>query len=129
MDTMNPTPSRYRFREDALGFSVEGDQRPPVRVAFLPTGLEAWCIGDTSLGSRERFGFFNFGKLLEFVARGLMRDWKPREGWYGAQAWAHEQTARAIARRLREQWLRLVNRADPMVAAVQKAVFAATFGD
>ncbi len=129
MSTLHPSPSRYRFREDPLGFSVEGTDRPPVRVAFLPTGLEAVCVADSSLGSRERFGFFNFGKLLEFVARGLMRDWQPREGWYGARAWAEQQTARAIARPVRELWLKLVERADPMVAAVQKAVFAATFSD
>jgi hypothetical protein len=126
---MNPTPSRYRFREDAQGFFVEGDQRPPVRVAFLPTGLEAWCVGETIPGLRERFGFFNFGKLLEFVARGLMRDWQPREGWFGAREWAQQQTARAIACRLREHWLRQVDRADRKVVALQKAVFAATFGD
>jgi hypothetical protein len=126
---MTLSPSRYRFREDPLGFSVEGDNRPPVRVAFRPTGLEAWCVGELVTGSREQFGFYSFGKLLQFVARGLMRDWQPRKGWYGARTWAHEQTARAIARRLREQWLRLVGRADATVAAVQKTVFAATFGD
>ncbi len=129
MDTMNAPPPRYRFREDPLGFSIEGNDRPPVRVAFLPTGLEAVCVGDTALGARERFGFFNFGKLLEFVARGLMREWQPREGWYGVRAWAEQQTARAIARPVRELWLKLVGRADPVVTAVQKAVFAATFSD
>jgi hypothetical protein len=126
---MNVAGGRYRFREHAEGFSVEGDERPGVEVAFRPTALEAWCVGEDLPGARERFGFFNFGKLLEFVARGLMRDHQPQEGWYGARAWAHQQTARAIARRLREQWLRLVASADPVVCSVQKAVFAATFGD
>jgi hypothetical protein len=121
--------SRYRFRDHAEGFSVEGDERPPVQVVFHPTGLEARYVGEAVPEARERFGFFNFGKLLEFVARGLMRDWRPREGWYGARAWAHQQTARAIARRLREQWLRLLARADPVVCAVQKSIFAVTFGD
>jgi hypothetical protein len=127
--SMTLVASRYRFRESAEGFSVEGDERPPVDVVFRPVGLEAWYVGETLPGSRERFGFFNFGKLLEFVARGLMRDWQPQEGWYGARAWAQQQTARAIARRLREQWLRLVARADPVVCAVQKAIFAVTFSD
>jgi hypothetical protein len=121
--------SRYQFREHPGGFAVEGDDRPPVEVSFGPTALEAWHAGEPPGGARQRFGFFNFGKLLEFVAAGLMRDWRPQEGWYGARAWAHQQTARAIARRLREQWLRLVARADPTVLAVQKAIFAATFGD
>src|SRR5262249_49036995 len=54
---------------------------------------------------------------------------RPRRGWYGAGDWARRQTARAIARRLRESWQRLLARAQPDVLAVQKAVFAVTFGD
>ena len=126
---MNAATSRYRLREFGDGFCVEGDDRPPVEVRFLETGLEARHLGEGSTLACERFGFFNFGKLLEFVARGLMRDWEPRDGWFGARAWAQQQTARALARRLRELWLRLVARADPVVAAVHKAIFAATFGD
>jgi hypothetical protein len=126
---MSAATSRYRFREHAQGFSVEGDERPPVEVAFRGTTLEAWYVGEALPNSRERFGLFNFGKLLEHVARGLMRDWRPQEGWFGVRAWAHQQTARAIARRLREQWLRLLAGADPTVCAVQKAIFAATFSD
>lgn len=124
--TMNVVVSRYRFREHHESFTIEGDERPPVEVTFRPTALEATHGGS---GSRERFGFFNFGKLLEFVARGLLRDWQPTDGWYGARAWAQQQTARAIARRLREQWLRLLSLADPVVRDVQRAIFAATFGD
>jgi hypothetical protein len=126
---MSVVVSRYQFREHPDGFVVEGADRPPVQVAFRPTGLEAWYPGEGVPGSRQRFGFFNFGKLLEFVARGLMREWQPKEGWFGARAWAHQQTARAVARRVREQWQRLVSQADPAVRAVQKAVFAATFSD
>jgi hypothetical protein len=126
---MNAAISRYRFRECADSFCVEGDDRRPVEVSFLPTALQASHLGPDGAVARERFGFFNFGKLLEFVARGLMRDWQPQDGWYGARAWAHQQTARSIARRLRELWLRLVARADPVVVAVQKAIFAATFSD
>jgi hypothetical protein len=125
---MNPVVSRYRIREELFGFRVEGDERPPVAVVFRPTGLEAYYVGDAQ-GERERFGFYNFGKLLEFVARGLLREWHPREGWYGIRQWAQQQTARALARRLREHWQRLLSRADPTVLAVQRAVFAATFGD
>jgi hypothetical protein len=124
--TSEVAASRYRFREHPAGLTVEGDERPPVVVTFRPTGLEAAHGGG---GSRERFGFFNFGKLLEFVARGLLRDWQPADGWFGARAWAQQQTARAIARRLREHWLRLVGLADPVVRDVQRAIFAATFGD
>ncbi len=121
--------SRYVFHEQADGFRVEGADRPPVEVVFRPTTLEARHLGEDGVEVRERFGFFNFGKLLEFVARGLMRDWQPHDGWFGARAWAQQQTARSIARRLRELWLRLVARADPVVTAVQRAIFAATFGD
>lgn len=123
---MNTFVSRYRFRETSTGFTVEGDERPPVVVAFRPTGLEA---AHGRAAERERFGFFSFGRLLEFVARGLLRDWQPADGWFGARAWAQQQTARALARRLREQWLRLVGLADPTVRDVQRAIFAATFGD
>jgi hypothetical protein len=126
---MSSGVSRYQFRELPDGFAVEGQERPPVEVTFLPHGLEGRYVGESAGGASERFGFFNFGKLLEFVSRGLMRDWRPHEGWYGARAWAHQQTAKALARRLREQWLRLLGRADPDVLAVQRAIFAATFGD
>lgn len=123
------SPSRYRITEHADGFRVEGDGRPPVEVRFTPFALEGQFVGDERPGSRERFGFFNFGRLLEFVARGLMREWRPHEGWFGARDWAQEQTSRSLARRLRERWLELLARADPDVLAVQRAIFAATFGD
>jgi hypothetical protein len=126
---MTDVVSRYHIREELFGFRIEGADRPPVAVVFRPTGLEAYHVGETHPEARERFGFFNFGKLLEFVARGLLREWQPVEGWFGIRPWAQQQTARAIARRLREQWQRLLSRADPTVLAVQKAVFAATFGD
>ncbi len=126
---MSAVTSRYQIREHADGFCVEGEDRPPVEVVFRPTGLEVLHLGEAGVAARECFGFFNFGKLLEFVARGLMRDWRPQDGWYGARAWAQQQTARALARRLRELWLRLVSRADPVVVAVHRAIFAATFGD
>jgi hypothetical protein len=126
---MNSATSRYRVRACADGFCVEGDDRPPVEVRFRGTALEACHLASGGVIARERFGFFNFGKLLEFVARGLMRDWQPQDGWFGARAWAEQQTARALARRLRELWLALVARADPAVAAVHKAIFAATFSD
>jgi PcfJ-like protein len=121
--------SRYAIREELFGFRIEGVDRPPVAVAFRPTGLEAFFVGGELAGVRERFGFFNFGKLLEFVARGLLREWRAQEGWFGVRGWAQQQTARAIARRVREQWQRLLGRADPTILAVQRAVFAATFGD
>lgn len=126
---MTTVTSRYRFQDLPEGFSVEGDDRPAVAVLFHPACLEAVCVDAPMPRARERFGFYNFGKLLEFVARGLLRDWQPMDGWYGARAWAQQQTARAIARRLREHWLKLVARADPTVSAVQRAIFAATFGD
>jgi len=126
---MNAVVSRYRFSELADGFSVEGDERPPVEVRLFPTWLEGRFVGESAGGSREQFGFFNFSKLLDFVVRGLMRDWRPIEGGYGARKWALEQTARAIARRLREQWLRLLAQCDPVILAVQKAIFATTFSD
>jgi hypothetical protein len=126
---MSSATSRYHFSEDLFGFRVAGEGRPPVEVALHPTGLEAWYVGEAHAGARERFGFYNFGKLLEFVARGLLRDWQPQDGWYGVRQWAQLQTARALARRLREHWLRLVAQADPTVLAVQRAIFAATFSD
>jgi hypothetical protein len=126
---MDAVESRYRFSEDLFGFRVEGRERPPVQVLLHPLGLEACYAGEERPGSRERFGFYNFGRLLEFVAGGLLRHWRPQEGWYGVRQWAQRQTARAIARRLREHWQRLLGRADPTVLAVQRAVFAATFGD
>jgi hypothetical protein len=126
---MDAVASRYRFRQELFAFCVEGLDRPPVRVALRPLGLEAAHVGDGLAGACERFGFYNFGKLLEFVTQGLLRAWRPQEGWYGVRQWAQRQTARALARRLRAQWQRLVGHADPTVLAVQRAIFAATFSD
>ncbi|MFO0876840.1 MAG: PcfJ domain-containing protein [Gemmataceae bacterium] len=126
---MLSTESRYQIHEQPDGFLVEGDDRPPVVVRFHLTYLEAHFDAGSHPGQTEKFGFFNFGKLLEFVARGLLRTWEPSEGWFGVRAWAQQQTSRALARRLREHWLRLLRRADPTVLQVQRRIFAATFGD
>ena len=121
-------PSRYTIHEAGAGLRVEGADRPPVEVSLRPFSLEAAYVGGPGPVVRERFGLFEFGKLLEFVARGLMREWRGNENWYGAREWAQQQTAKALARRLREQWLRMLAKIDPAVLAVQRAVFAATFG-
>lgn len=120
--------SCYRVYDERDGLAVAAAGRPPVRVRLRPYGLEA-AAGDASRAEPETFGFYSFGKLLEFVARGLLRDWRPIDGWYGDRARAQARTACALDRRLRESWLTLVSRADPTVTAVQKAIFAATFGD
>lgn len=126
---MNALSSRYVLHELPKGFRVEGEERPPVDVHFLDTHFEARYTSFFHEPIFERFGLFHFGKMLEFIARGLMRDWRPATSWFGARAWAEQQTARALARRLREQWLRLISQADPMVRAVQRAIFASTFSD
>src|SRR4051812_39701648 len=107
---MTALASRYHFTDEPFGFTVEGQGRPPVRVLAGPFAFEAVHLGDAlpAAAARERFGLVNFGRLLDFVAAGLLRHWQPQEGWYGVRAWAQKQTARAIARRLREHWLRLL---------------------
>src|SRR5262245_45468252 len=110
--------SRYCVLPELFAFSVEGEGRPPVRVTLHPFGLEAAYVGASLDGVRERFGFYNFGRLLDFVAQGLLREWRPQDGWHGARLWAQKQTARAIARRARAQWERLLGHANPTVLAV-----------
>ena len=62
---MEATVTRYLFREEPWGFTVEGEERPPVRVAFQPTGLEARYLGVDD--TRER------GNQVGYRAEGGVR--------------------------------------------------------
>src|SRR3954467_9915437 len=77
-------PGRYQIAEIPGGIRIDGEDRPPVDLFIRPFALEAQYVSDGGPMVRERFGLFNFGKALEFVASGLMRQWQGREGWYGA---------------------------------------------
>ena len=83
-------------------------------------------------GSQEFTNLVQYPKLVKLISKGLMSQWAPpagRTGPYRVRRWAVERTRQAIGNRVYQQWERLRAKARPVVLGVQKAVFAATFGD
>lgn len=131
--------SKYTITEQPDGFRVEGMDRTPVTVRLAPTYLEASFQGERDPyrwpdgRRRRRFGFYSYYDLSAYVAEGLMAHWQRPErddtpDWPGVRGWAVKQTAKAIGKRVHAQWKRLLDKVHPDVLAVQRAVFAATFG-
>ena len=127
VDPVGACRSKYHVMEHARGFSVEALDRPPVTVSCEPTFLE---VEPSLIGKPQRFGFYDFRRLVRAVAEGLMRDWKPPRGmgpnYMHIREWAIDQTARAITHRAHRQWKRLLGFVDQPVLAVHRSVFAAT---
>jgi hypothetical protein len=116
--------SRYRFTEAGDRFEVSAEARGPVRVVYAPYRFRVECRGRPA----KDFGLFEYRRLVEEVANGLMNDWQGRgEHTPGrVRDWAVEQTRRAIGRRVLEQTRRLAALSPPEVLAVQRTVFATT---
>jgi hypothetical protein len=141
MDTQNGTwkrdgsPSKYRITESADGFSIEGHDRPRVTVGMEPYFLWVSPGMQSYTSESSRNGLFEFHTFVTDIARGLLRNWQgnwkgksrgERDPWGGAREWAINQTSKAICKRVHAQWSRLLGKADPSIAAVQRAIFAAT---
>lgn len=132
--------SKYSIIEQPDGFRMEGADRTPVTVRLWPTYLEASYQGERDPyrwpdgRRRRRFGFYSYYDLSAYIAQGLMAYWQlpvrdDRPTWSGLRQWAVKQTAGAIGKRIHAQWKRLLAMARPDVLAVQRAIFATTFGE
>lgn len=118
----------YRVQELSDGFLIGSPVRGMVHVGYQPTHFYIWCAD----GHPIRIGLIEYRRLIDSIAWELMRNWKPprrdRKPWPGIKGWAVGKTKRAIASLVYHQWQSHLNRLDPQVIAIQKAVFAATLG-
>ncbi|MCR9293424.1 MAG: PcfJ domain-containing protein [bacterium] len=141
------TASKYRFLERSDGFIVEASQRMPVRVELCDTGFRVQlhrprqlCLLpeleqiETQCRAAEPpdVNLLQYRKLVDLVTSGVMSRWKPTKlqapDWR-IEAWARQQTRRALQGRIFDQWRRLTAKADPQIYQVQKAVFAVCLRD
>jgi hypothetical protein len=122
-----PESPKYKVLEFSDGFRIDAPDRNSVQVDLRSTEFRIHCDGKW-----ERNSLIEFHSMLDRIAWLVMRDWSPPldagKPWPGIKRWAVGNTRRAIAGHLHKQWLRLLQMADPNVVAVQRAVFAATFG-
>ena len=120
--------SKYKFTEFPTSFVITAPDRNPVRVELM---------GYYFVVNGIRLGMYNYYELSRYVADQLMKDYVPPRLNKGKnntddyvpqwiRAWAPHQTAKAIGKRVHAQWLRLLEKVDPDVRTVQKAIFAAT---
>ncbi len=124
--------SKYRILQRSDGFAIDAQDRNRVEVEIRSTHFH---VSDGILEQeypQETVGLFEYRKLLDLIAWGLMRGWEPpiqdREPWPGIKSWAVGKTRRAISRLVYPQWRRLISQADERIVGVQKSIFAATFG-
>ena len=139
-------PSKYRFVTRRDGFRIEAPDRPTVSVDLCDTGFRVHGHEQRQLALFDDIAedgsplheqreppdtnLIQYQRLVDVVAQKVMSRWKPPEGrtaYWGVQQWAIKKTRRALGGRIHEQWRRLLAKTDPVVLAVQKAVFAATF--
>jgi hypothetical protein len=119
---------RYRVFETGDGFLIDGGPgRAPVRVTH---GGTCWLVegGQT----QTRFGLCQVVGVAAAAAALALAAWQPHPGSRAPEHvlrdWACRQAARAMAHLVAGQARRLLPRTDPTVLAVQRAIFAATFG-
>ncbi|WP_417849363.1 PcfJ domain-containing protein [Thalassoglobus sp.] len=140
---MPAVDSKYDLQELKDGFILKGRDRVPVTVKLCDTGFRVRIhrFRQQSLFSAAEFGETNFSqtpatnlvqyrRLLDLVVHGVMLEWQPsrsRSAPHRIRSWALTQTRQALGRRIHQQWVRLILKADPNVLGVQKSVFAATF--
>jgi hypothetical protein len=119
---------RYKAFETRDGFLIDGGSgRVPIRVTH---GGTCWLL---ECGTEQmRFGLYQVMALADAAAARAMAGWQRRPESrapdHVLREWACRQTARAMAYLVAEQAHRLLPRTDPTVLAVQRAIFAATFG-
>ena len=127
---------RYTFidREHAPpalgGFVIEEEERTSVVVELHQRNWAIYYEEDERL-IFYKFGLYNFGKLVESIAGGLMSKWQPpqeRQTGLWLKDWVVKQTIRSICKRVHIRWKHLLKEVSPDVLAVQRAVYAATNG-
>jgi hypothetical protein len=128
--------SRYRFEEvGANTLRIKGEERTTVTVglacagrAFAVEHAGAWPF-DPEQTKVNYFGLFDYHRLSQEVAQGLMGEWyRRREGYVPRwlPPWLQRKTGTAIGKRLHSWYKRQLALASPEALRVQRTVFAAT---
>lgn len=126
--------SRYRIERLISGFRVWAPGRGAAIVTW--TG-DAFAVINEAAGLHGRYGCFQVPALLSAILRALvMRDdpeavpvGSPFAGcphWRGCSKWEWRRVRHAIAGRVREAWAAEVDKIDPRLVSVHRAVHAAS---
>lgn len=115
---------RYTTRELPHGFLLERQGSPPLKVTLLPAALLAEADGE-----RKHFGLYSYSALAEWASDYWISHWEQPVGKRYAWRWVRECMVKAIRKHLHAPWQQLLQRADPLVVAVHRAIFAATFSE
>jgi hypothetical protein len=86
--------SKYRFTETERGFVVDAPDRQRVSVALSPSGI---VLHRDAIPAQRDLGLFEYYRLSDGIARGLMNGWEPpererRKEFPGLHEWAIRQT-------------------------------------
>jgi hypothetical protein len=136
LDSAHPR-SRYHFEQvgaNTLRISGEGRTTVTVELACAGRGFGVGYAGARTFDPEETevtyFGLFDYHRLSQEVAYGIMSEWyRRREGYVPRwlPPWQQRQTGTAIGKRLHHWYKRqLVEAASPEALRVQRTVFAAT---
>lgn len=131
--TQRPKSSKrnsFSIDQKPYGFKiVYGPNFPEVTVTRHSTHFSVDWTQDSNVIS-EKYGLYEFYSLVNCIAEGLIRDWKPSAGGsplLGLPLWRMNLTARVIGKKVHIEWRRLLEGVDPIVLAVHRSIFAATF--
>ena len=128
--------SRYHFEEvgaNTLRIKGEGRTTVTVGLACAGRGFGVEYAGARPFDPEETevkyFGLFDYRRLSQEVAHGLMGEWyRRRDGYvpHWLPPWLGQRTGTAIGKRLHSWYTRQLSLASPEVLRVQRTVFAAT---
>src|SRR5262249_28518318 len=97
---------------------------PPLKVPPLPAALMA-----EAGGQRKHFGLYSYSALAEWASDYWISHWEQPVGKRYAWRWVRECMVKAIRKHLHAPWQQLLQRADPLVVAVHRAIFAAPLSE
>ena len=140
--------SRYKIYANKYSFKIEGGEgRYPVLVRLNEnrTGFEVirkhvivnhYTNQIAPLGSSQQEAFQvplpHLYKLNRHIVSTIMLGYKApdrpnkKPDPYIIEQWAKKQTAKALSKRVKRQWLRLKEHVDPDILAVQNRIFSVT---
>lgn len=113
--------SKYTIDQHPNGFLITAPDRKPTEV-FVKEG--GFAIKQPYYSSIV-CGFIEGHSLIRSVASSLMENWKPKGKTKGKRIkeWAVNKTRKALAKRISAERIRLIEKVDPIIIAVQKSVF------
>ncbi len=130
---MDSLPSKYKIEDKPSGFLIYAEGRKPTWVQFNGYGFSV-SDDDTPIKHFWPYaitGIFEFRKMLGSIANNLMSTWQRPEAYAGKRgewsisAWAKKRTAMALAKRVKEKWIGLYTKAEPIVVDIQRNAFSA----